>query len=156
MYGNLTAAGCSRAWEPKDWFCEYLRQANQEAVDKYVRRGIQYVPRSELPAPPHILPVPRSRYLGDSSSVCISFEDYIQESLARNTGDADLVKARVEMVREDFCLLHFVQWFETLANFSSRLQDCTFTQEVPTGAIRGKGEHEETYCDRRARLQSAN
>lgn len=112
MYGNLTAAGCSRAWEPKDWFCEYLRQANQEAVDKYVRRGIKYVARSELPAPPHILPVPRSRYLGDSLSVCISFEDYIKESLARNTGDADLVKARVDMVREDFCLLHFVQWFE--------------------------------------------
>lgn len=112
MYGNLTTSGLSRVWEPEDWFKESVREANQAAVDKYLSRGIRYVRGSESPGLSHIVPVPKRRYLGDSSTICISFEDFVRESLKRKDTACGSIDIRVKMIRQDFRMLSTVRWWE--------------------------------------------
>ena len=124
MYGSLTTAGDSYAWEPKKWWDSLKCQKHQEAINKYVGREVRYVTLQQAPT----ARVPKKRSLADPSAIRVSFEEYIQYHLNKDTKEArlqpaelrlrqDMDKARMDLVREDFEMLRDVEWWET----SSRL-----------------------------------
>jgi hypothetical protein len=131
MYGSLTAGGLSRSWEPKEWFDSLICDAHQEAIDKYVRRGVRYVtPQQTSTAPSKVL-VPRKCSLADPSAVRVSFEDYIRRHLEKDNNKPDqqpaelqhrraTEKARIDLVRADFETMRDVEWRETSSRLIAR------------------------------------
>ena len=131
MYGSLTTAGLSRAWEPREWFDRNIYQADQEAVNKYVQRGVQYVLPDQAASVSSRVPLPKHRNLADAETICIPFHDYIQRCLEDNAVDLSSsehlerehkTKGRLDLICNDLELLQNVEWWE----ISSRLIPCKY------------------------------
>jgi hypothetical protein len=130
MYGPLTTAGLSRVWEPREWFDPEIYQADQEAVNKYVQRGVQYVLPDPSATASSQVPLPKHRTLADAETICVSFHDYIQRCLddgaAKTSSSSERlehfskINCRLDMIRNDLELLQHVEWWETY----SRLIPC--------------------------------
>lgn len=100
MYAQQTTTGQSHAWSVGDFRDSAPRVRAQRQVDKYIDRGIDYIPPSSHAAlVPGRIPEPKLRKLGDGGALCISFERYVSDD---NAG----------IVRSDFALLREVSWWE--------------------------------------------
>jgi hypothetical protein len=135
MYGSLTTAGVSHVWEPREWFSSDIYQADQEAVDKYVQRGVRYVLPDQAATGHPLVPLPKQRTLADAGTICVSFHDYIQECLKDSVAESSSFqrlerehknKRRLDMIRNDLKLLQNVEWWE----IHSRLIPCQFGEET--------------------------
>lgn len=131
MYGSLTTAGLSRVWEPREWFDSDIYQADQEAVNKYVQRGVQYVLPDQAATGSSRVPLPKHRTLADAGTICVPFHDYVQRCLEDSAAELSSSerlerehkkKSRLDLIRNDLELLQNVEWWER----NSRLIPCKF------------------------------